>query len=133
MKFLLDKQFIAAIIVAIFVWVVMSFFGFKSPQNFNPLYVILLYPIVEEIVFRGMLQDYFANKFKGSFLKLSYSNILTTIIFVSFHLFYHSIFWSLLVIVPSLIFGYFKDKFNSIIPAIFLHIFYNFGYFYLVF
>jgi membrane protease YdiL (CAAX protease family) len=132
MKFLFDKQFIAAIIVAIFVWVIMSLLGAYSPQNFNPFYVILFYPITEEIVFRGTLQDYFCKKFKGNFLIFSYGNIITSIIFSSLHLFYQPVFWALLIIAPSLIFGYFKDKFNSVIPAVVLHIFYNFGYFYLL-
>ncbi len=90
-------------------------------------FLIIFYPIVEELAFRGLIQEYLIKKTKGSTV-LSYfsmGNILTSILFVSIHFVHHSPLWAMLVFVPSLIFGYFKDQYNHIAPSIFLHIFYN--------
>ena len=32
------------------------------------------------------------------------------------------------VFVPSLIFGYFRDRYRNIVPAVLLHVFYNTGF-----
>lgn len=135
MNFLADKQFWAAILVALIVWTLGYFFAgnWLVKQSLNPFYFILLYPIVEELVFRGLMQDYLHGKFSGTIIKLSLANIFTSILFVAIHLFYHLIFWAVLVFIPSLIFGYFKDRTGNILSAILLHIFYNLGYFLLVF
>jgi membrane protease YdiL (CAAX protease family) len=33
------------------------------------------------------------------------------------------------VLLPALLFGYFRDRHDSVLPAIALHVFYNAGYF----
>jgi membrane protease YdiL (CAAX protease family) len=45
------------------------------------------------------------------------------------HFINHPPFWALAVFFPSLVFGYFRDRCDSVVPAITLHILYNFGYF----
>jgi membrane protease YdiL (CAAX protease family) len=130
MQFFKDMQFIAALIVAIFVWVGMYYLGVRAPYVEHLWVVVLAYPIVEELAFRGLLQEYIYSKVKQKIYGISYSNIITTICFASLHLIYHHPLWALAVIIPSLIFGYFRDRFNSVIPPMLLHIFYNFGYFY---
>lgn len=45
------------------------------------------------------------------------------------HLANHSLLWSLLVFAPSLCFGFLRDRFGSVYPAMLLHAFYNAGYF----
>lgn len=87
------------------------------------------YPVVEEIIFRGMFQSYAAKIVNKHIWILSYANILTSIIFCSLHIIYQPSLWALSVFIPSIIFGYFKDKYNSLIPPIMLHIFYNASYF----
>jgi len=91
------------------------------------LLLVLFYPIAEEIIFRGMLQEYILLKSKKQmiFMSISTANLLTSILFVVLHVIYHEVYWALLVFIPSLIFGYFKDRFQSIIPSIILHSFYN--------
>jgi len=133
-KFLVDKQFWVAIVAALIVWILVYFFASALivKSEFNPIYAIFLYPIIEELVFRGLIQDYLHTKFAGTVAQLSLANILTTILFVLLHLVYHPILWALAVFIPSLIFGYFKDRANHVLPAIILHIFYNFGFFLLL-
>ena len=89
--------------------------------------LILLYPIVEELAFRGVIQGYLAGHAKGQYLGgfLSASNLMTSLIFVAIHFVHHSPLWAIAVVVPSLIFGYFRERFGSVIPAVVLHAFYN--------
>lgn len=102
---------------------------FNHPKKF--ILLSLVYPILEEVVFRGLLQ--------GALLKwgmrkplwkgISWANGVTSIFFMLAHLIYHSWNWAVAVLAPSLIFGYFRDKYQNITPAIILHVFYNFMYF----
>jgi membrane protease YdiL (CAAX protease family) len=90
-------------------------------------FLILFYPVVEELAFRGVIQEYIATKTKEyhSFFYLSVANIVTSLLFVAMHFVHHTPLWAMLVFVPSLIFGYFKEQYNNIAPSIFLHMFYN--------
>lgn len=95
------------------------------------LFLVIIYPVIEEIVFRGVLQENFSQITKKTRLtnKVSDANLFTSAIFACLHLFSHSLLWSLATFIPSVIFGYFKDKYNSIIPCVVLHLFYNLSYF----
>jgi len=104
-------------------------------KNFHKLILlVIIYPIIEEITFRGWIQEYISKISIGKveFFSISIANIITSIIFSLMHLIYHSYIWAFLVIFPSLIFGYFKEEFNSVIPAIILHSFYNYMFFSIV-
>jgi hypothetical protein len=91
----------------------------------------MLLPVVEELAFRGFLQGFFLkyNWAHRKVLWLSYANVLTSILFVLAHLVHQTIYWSLAVLLPSLAFGYVREKFNVLRPAIELHIIYNFCFF----
>lgn len=60
------------------------------------------------------------------------ANLLTSLSFTLAHLASHSTSWSLLVLIPSLCFGFVRDRFGSVYPSIILHVFYNTGYFLLI-
>ena len=91
------------------------------------LFLILLYPLVEELAFRGVIQEFIASKTKKlrTFYFLSIANIVTSLLFVAMHFVHHTPLWAMLVFVPSLIFGYFKEQYGHIVASIFLHMFYN--------
>lgn len=92
--------------------------------------LLLILPVLEEVVFRGLLQDLLQRWCRqGRILSLSYANLLSSLGFVLVHIPYHPLAWALAVFVPSVIFGFFKDRYNSLIPPIILHVFYNLGYF----
>jgi membrane protease YdiL (CAAX protease family) len=102
---------------------------FHHPFQF--FYLIIILPIVEELAFRGFLQGYLL-KYNWALSKIvwiSYANLLTSIFFALAHLLHQAIFWSVAVILPSLAFGYLRERFNLLRPAIELHIIYNFCYF----
>ena len=90
-------------------------------------FLIVFYPVIEELAFRGMIQEFIATKTKQypAFYYLTLANILTSVLFVLMHFVHHTPLWALLVFIPSLIFGYFKEQYKSILPSIFLHMFYN--------
>ncbi|MFC2073419.1 JDVT-CTERM system glutamic-type intramembrane protease [Campylobacterota bacterium] len=91
-------------------------------------FLIVFYPVIEELAFRGVIQEYIATKTKQypSFYYLTVANILTSVLFVLMHFVHHTPIWAMLVFIPSLIFGYFKEQYKHILPSIFLHMFYNF-------
>jgi membrane protease YdiL (CAAX protease family) len=135
-----DKQFGAALLAAPLFWAILFFiqrpavdglWPWQAPGQF--LLLVILYPVLEEIVFRGGLQSALYRGPVGpkKFLGLSAANFITSVVFVSFHFIYHPAVWAALVLIPSLVFGYFRDKYLSVTPAIVLHVFYNVGYYWL--
>ena len=55
--------------------------------------------------------------------------MVQSVVFTSLHLILRPGWFILGVLVPSLIFGYFRDRYRGVVPAILLHIFYNAGFF----
>lgn len=133
-----DIQFGAALLIAPLIWGGLYFIYQPSPnllwllQNFHKVVILVfIYPILEEIVFRGWLQSELYNWKKGqiSWQNISVANILCSIIFAIAHLWHHSVVWAIMTFFPSLIFGYFRDRYKRIYPSMVLHVFYNAGYY----
>jgi len=105
-------------------------FSFHPPLDLKTLSTqLFLVAIPEEIVFRGIILDFLKEKTTASFGRISLANIITAFLFALAHLFYHPLFWALATFFPGLVFGYFKERTNSLIPPIILHFFYNFSFF----
>ncbi len=101
-----------------------------APATF--LLLILIYPFLEELVFRGLIQGELMHKqtFRRSYAGISRANMLTSLLFAAAHIYAHPFSMAMLVVGPSLIFGYFRDRFDGwLLPSILLHIYYNLGYF----
>jgi uncharacterized protein len=138
-----DSTFKVAVIAAPVVWLALYFllhasaptlwFAYSLKAFGYFLIPVMLYPVLEEIAFRGLLQETFLAQSWGKpiWFHLSVANLLTSALFVAAHFFYHPPLWALSVIVPSLVFGFFRDKYHSVIPAILLHVFYNLGFIWL--
>ncbi len=90
----------------------------------------LAYPVLEEIAFRGALQGALWKSRLANYTwgPVSAPNLLTSMAFVVAHLFWQAPYVALSVSVPSLIFGYFRDRYRNIAPAVLLHVFYNTGF-----
>ena len=58
-------------------------------------------------------------------VKITAANIVTSIIFVVMHMLNTSLIWSLTIFMPSLLYGFFRDTFKSVYPAMVLHSIYN--------
>jgi len=98
------------------------------------LLVGLVYPLLEEWLFRGFLQGWLREHptMRRSRLGISWANLLTSLLFVLFHLLRHPPVAALAVLAPSLIFGHLRDRQGSLLGPILLHAFYNIGYFWLL-
>jgi membrane protease YdiL (CAAX protease family) len=94
--------------------------------------LVVLYPIIEEIIFRGLIQPFMAKRLNRSWSIFSLANILTSLSFVALHLINHPPAWALAVFVPSLVFGYSQERCNHLAAPIILHCSYNAGYFLLL-
>lgn len=135
-----DTQFWQAIIAALLFWIVGYLWFSPSPDWAWPLhrprdvlYLALLYPLVEELLFRGMLQGWLLKRpvLKQKIAGLTGANLLTSSIFTGLHFFMHPPLAAAAVIVPSLIFGHFRDRHGKLLAPILLHIYYNLGYFWI--
>lgn len=97
--------------------------GFSWAQWQQLLWLILLYPVIEEWLFRGILQRQLlkSRHTHQSILGFTLANGITRLLFVADHLLNHSLHWALLVIFPSLLFGWFRDRYDSVLPGVILH------------
>ena len=91
------------------------------------LALILWQPVFEEILFRGIIQGQLLRNYRvrRSWLQISSANVITSMLFVGIHLIMNPTLFSLTVFIPSLVFGYFRDRCDSIYPSMLLHCAYN--------
>lgn len=140
MTALRDWQFWAALVAAPIFWALLYGLGsapvdavWPLAQPVRFLLPALIYPVLEEIVFRGGLQPWIARQPWGAHrvAGISYANALTSVLFSALHFLFHPPLWAALVLVPSLVFGYFRERHDSLASPIMLHVFYNAGYFWI--
>ena len=93
---------------------------------------VVVYPVAEEIVFRGLIQELLQEYLGGGRLgPLTVANLLTSCLFTGLHFIYHPPLWAALVFFPSLVFGLFKERSGTLAAPIALHVFYNAGFIWL--
>lgn len=139
-QILRDTQFWQAVIAALLFWTV-GYLWFTPQVDWawplhqprDLLYLVLIYPLVEELLFRGVLQGYFLRRpaLQQDIVGLTGANLLTSTIFTGLHFLMHPPLAAAAVMVPSLIFGHFRDRFGTLHAPIMLHIYYNLGYFWI--
>ena len=88
--------------------------------------LVLWSPLLEELLFRGVIQGQLARhaRLRLSFAGVSLANLAASLLFALAHLFHHPVSWALAVILPSLVFGHFRDR-HGLYPALLLHAAYN--------
>ena len=131
-----DAQFYLALLAGLIVLTVLYFFFplhtdiFKTGQWGLLLSLILWQPFGEELLFRGIIQGQLHQLPWGQrrWLYISAANLLTSFAFVALHLVYHPSLWAVAIFFPSLVFGYFRERHQSLYPAFALHSLYNLGY-----
>lgn len=103
------------------------------------LQAVLLYPVLEEIVFRGALQGWLLqrpwlnqwrlnSRFGGL---ISIPNLLASVAFTALHFINQPPLWAALVFIPSLVFGWAREHSGGVLLPVFLHIWYNAGFYFL--
>jgi len=115
-------------------WACNQTFAFDLNLNLTPawFYWILVFPVLEELVFRGWIQGSFEQQYtltKYSFwferLGLSQANIITSMLFASLHFALVPAWTVLLVFIPSLWFGWLKDRYQILLPSMVFHAYFN--------
>ena len=134
-----DWQFYLCLLLGPLFWLGLTFFMPTQARDFTAqidlvrwLMLIILYPVLEEFVFRGLVLEWLHKRLARRRLGLlSLANLLTSVLFVAVHFIAQPWYWALLVFFPSLVFGYMKERHNSLISPIILHSTYNLGFIFL--
>lgn len=135
-----DTHFLLALLAGGLFWITLWFRGWAGPIALKEVFswhyivLVLLWPCLEEFFFRGMVQAHLFQQPWGKKERhgITMANVTTSLFFTLGHFGLHPPHWAMMVFVPSLIFGYFRDRSMSIYPSIMLHTFYNAGFFSLV-
>lgn len=128
-----DRHFALAVLAAIPVWLALALTlgeRMRSPSGWAAwASLVLVQPVLEEFVFRGVLQGQLLRLTGARRLgPLTVANLLATIGFAAMHLIAQPPGWALAVAVPSLVFGHLRERFGSVAPAIAMHALYNAGF-----
>lgn len=131
-----DPRFGAAALAAPLVWLALAGLGhadagwpLRDPLRYASL--VAAWPILEELAFRGTLQPALAATRWGAreAFGVTTANVAASLAFVAAHALTHPPEWAAAMLFPSLVFGYFRDRYRSVVPAAALHVFYNAGWF----
>jgi hypothetical protein len=136
--FINDRQFYLALAAAPLVLLLLTWTApdwsdgirMSMPLVFS---MVLWQPLIEELLFRGLVQGQLADSHwaRMEMAGLSMANVITSLLFVVAHFIHHTPLWAGAVFVPSLIFGYFRDRHRQIYPSFILHAAYN-GFYLLI-
>jgi len=135
-----DSHFAWAIGIAPVVWLLGYVVFTPDPDWAWPLQhprdlivLVILYPCVEELLFRGLLQGWLLERanLQRHWQGLTLANLVTSGIFTALHFIAHPPLAAAAVLLPSLVFGYFRDRYGRLHAPILLHVYYNFGYFWI--
>lgn len=116
------------------VWIFLYLLGLplrqSSPSLVTILLIVVTYPVLEEIVFRGAVQGALLNwtALRRSFAGISIACVITSSLFATAHLLTQSAVWATLVFIPSLVFGWARERHKTLYSPILLHMFYNAGF-----
>ncbi len=139
-QMLRDRQFFWALLIAPLLWLIGYYFYSPTPDWTWPLLqprefalLVMVYPCVEELLFRGLLQGWLLERanLQRHWQGLTLANLVTSGIFTALHFFAHPPLAAASVLLPSLVFGYFRDRYGRLHAPILLHVYYNLGYFWI--
>ncbi len=107
------------------------FYGISNITIYNIILFIFASPLLEEFIFRGLVQNIINKFFKsGIFLHISFGNIISSLLFTIIHfLINYNNFMNLLIFIPSLYFGYLYDKYKTLKLPFLFHSFFNINVF----
>ena len=130
-EILSDKAYLIALLLPFPIWIYFSDMkGINYLSSNEVLMLLILFPITEELFFRGIIQPIIHKKFSKTWRLISVANVLTSLLFSVTHLFNNNLFWDLSTFFPSLIFGWSKDRYHTLLAPLILHCYYNGGWFY---
>jgi hypothetical protein len=98
-----------------------------APGTF--LYLAVALPILEEAAFRGLVQEGLARLWQRRWGPLTAANAGQAGLFAALHLIAQPPLWAASVLLPALVFGFFRERHDGLASPIALHAFYNAGFF----
>jgi len=129
-----DPFFAACLLAGPTVWALLIVVGVPRPAGHPPLPLlitsVLVAPVLEEWVFRGLLQGWLLERARlaRSRLGLSGANLLTSMTFVAAHLWSRSAPVTAAVLAPSLVLGACRERYGTIWPGVAVHMVWNAGF-----
>lgn len=98
-----------------------------APAESTPWLFVLAFPIAEELTFRGLVQGQLARfaAMRQRRAGISGANVVATLLFAAAHLPFRGPSTAALVLLPSLTFGWIRDRHCAVWPAALLHMSYN--------
>ena len=133
-QFLRDGGFWAVLLAGPASWLILFFIGLPLRTNAISwnivIMAIVVYPVLEEIVFRGAVQGYLLSHpaLTRSMVGISLACVLTSVLFAAAHLLRQPPLWAALVFLPSLVFGWARERHDSLVSPTLLHMSYNAGF-----
>jgi uncharacterized protein len=132
-----DGFYVAAVLAGAVFWFALALFVALRPLKPAeilswPFFTLTCWqPWWEECLFRGVIQGELRRWPWGgkAWHGVTRANVLTSCLFCLAHWWSHPPGWAVAVIIPSLIFGYCRDRYACLYSSIALHAFYNAGYF----
>jgi membrane protease YdiL (CAAX protease family) len=130
-----DPWFLAAMAAGPAAWALLALWlpvtdaAWPAARPAQFLVLVVLYPVLEELVFRGLLQGALLWRGWGHRLAgpVTAANLAAALVFAAAHLLRGTPAWAAAVFLPGLVFGFFRER-HGIGAAIVLHAFYNAGF-----
>lgn len=120
---------VANLLVGACLWLVMprGFAVALANSFWSMMGFVLLWPVVEELLFRGVIQRELLRlpALAKIFAGISGANALTSVLFASLHLVNHPPLWAAAVLVPSLVLGYTLERYQRLLVPMLLHSLFN--------
>jgi membrane protease YdiL (CAAX protease family) len=134
-----DRAFLGALWLGGMFWLCLALAFPVSPLSWPQamswpfVSLALVQPCMEELLFRGALQGTVKRCRWGQLAWQGYTsaNVVAALLFMVGHWWQHPPLWALAVFLPALLFGWLRDHYDSVYPAMVLHAVYNTGYFWL--
>ncbi len=99
------------------------------PPPFVFALAVLVYPLLEEIVFRSGLQTWLLRRWPPRKSWITRANAMTAATFGVMHLWFHPPLWALATVLPALLFGWFYERHARLSTPVILHGACNAAYF----
>jgi membrane protease YdiL (CAAX protease family) len=122
-----DPWFRLALLLPLPVWGSFYLLGTKPHAAWWMLVIVT--PVIEELAFRGALQTLLLRSVAGKLRcgAVSGANALTALAFGLAHVLVNGDPWGMLTFFPGMVFGFFRERYQGVPPAIALHGYYNAG------
>lgn len=121
-----DRQWLLALSVGVALALLAGLLISTALAPVQWVLLLLLYPPLEEYVFRQLIQPLIQRHWPLCWRQLSLANITTSVLFTLAHVAGRGLnLFSLTVFFPSLVFGYFRERHQQLASPIALHMAFN--------